>query len=77
MLIARGLASTAGTWPAIRRAYGWLHTIAHLLNNADGADMLVVRRGVRQVLHTMRDAEAALGDLAPAVRHLRKVSRSY
>lgn len=77
MLIARGLASTAEMWPAIRYAYEGLHTIAHLLNNADGADVLEVRHGVRHVLHTMRGAETTLGDLAPAVRHVRKVSRSY
>jgi hypothetical protein len=76
-LLAGGLAATAPLWPAIRTAYGWLHRAAHLLKNADGWDVLEVRRTYRGLLGEMGRHQAAVGPPAPAIAHFRKVTRSY
>ena len=64
-------------WPAIRVAYGWVHRAAHLLANDDEAPGSEVRRRMDDLLAEMRDDQATVGILQPAVAHFLKVSASY
>jgi hypothetical protein len=34
-LIGRALQETAPLWPDIKRAFGWVHRAAHILNNTE------------------------------------------
>jgi hypothetical protein len=76
-LLSAGLAKTASLWPAIRQAYAWVHRAAHLLANAEGRDVLELRRTYRRLLADMQRGQAALGELGAAVGHFRKVTTSY
>lgn len=76
-LLTTGLAKTADRWPRIRQAYAWVHRAARLLSTANERDVLLVRREYRQLLSEMGHEQAALGELAWAVAHFRKVTRSY
>ncbi len=76
-LVAKGLAATDAMWPAIRTAYGWVHRAAHLLANEGEASGGEVRRRMDDLLAEMRDAQATVGTLRPAVAHFLKVSASY
>jgi hypothetical protein len=76
-LVAKGLAATDAMWPAIRTAYGWVHRAAHLLANDDEAPGSEVRRRMDDLLAEMRDDQATVGTLQPAVAHFLKVSASY
>jgi hypothetical protein len=76
-LVTGGLGATAAAWPALTTAYGWIHQAAHLLANESGLDLLALRRAYRTLLAEMARERAALGDLAPAVGHFLKVTRSY
>lgn len=73
----RALETTASDWPAIRRAYGWIHRAAAVLANEDGADAAGVRRRYRALLGAMARHRHTLGPLAEAVDHFLKVTRSY
>ena len=64
-------------WPAIRTAYGWVHRAAHLLANGEAAPGSEVRRRLEDLLAEMRDEQATVGALQPAVAHFLKVSASY
>ena len=64
-------------WPAIRTAYGWVHRAAHLLANGEAAPGSEVRRRMEALLAEMRDNQASVGLLQPAVAHFLKVSASY
>lgn len=76
-LVAKGLAATDAMWPAIRAAYGWVHQAARLLENEDGLTGSDVRRRMDDLLAEMRDEQATVGTLQPAVAHFLKVSASY
>jgi hypothetical protein len=76
-LIARGLATIARQWPAIRIAFGWLHRAAQLLNNASGRGVGLLRRAYRRLLVKMRQGAHSVGSLEPAVRHSLEVTASY
>jgi hypothetical protein len=76
-LVAKGLAATDAMWPAIRTAYGWVHHAARLLANDDEAPGGEVRRRMDDLLAEMRDEQATVGALQPAVAHFLKVSASY
>jgi hypothetical protein len=76
-LVAKGLAATDGMWPAIRTAYDWVHRAAQLLKNEDELTGRAVRRRLEDLLAEMRDGQAAVGPLQPAVAHFLKVSASY
>lgn len=71
------MAKTAELWPPIARAYIWVHRAASLLANAAGQNLFTLRRAYRDLLDEMRREQTALGELAPAVAHFRKVSTSY
>ena len=76
-LLTRGLAATAGHWPAIRRAYGWIHQAAHLLADHAGRPGAAIRADYQALLATMVAGQAALDALAPAVDQFMKVTASY
>jgi len=76
-LVSKGLQQTAELWPAIAKGYAWVHRAAQILENADGDDVLVVRRAYRALLAEMRREQEALGELAWVVPHFCKVTKSY
>ena len=76
-LVAKGLAATDAMWPAIRTAYDWVHRAARLLENEDELTGGEVRRRLDALLAEMRDGQAIVGALQPAVAHFLKVSASY
>jgi hypothetical protein len=76
-LVAKGLAATDAMWPAIQIAYGWVHRAARLLENEGGLAGSEVRRRMEDLLAEMRDGQAIVGALQPAVAHFLKVSASY
>ena len=76
-LVAKGLAATDAMWPTIRIAYDWVHRAARLLENEDARTGAEVRRRMDDLLAEMRDEQATVGTLQPAVAHFLKVSASY
>lgn len=76
-LLDRALTETAEYWPALRRAYAWVHQAARLLNNEAQRPADAVRREYRGLLAQMLRERDSLGSLAPAVPHFLKVTRSY
>lgn len=76
-LLTAGLASTAARWPAIQQAYAWVHQAAQVLADPMGDDLLEVRRAYRTLLAEMRGGQDELGEVAPAVDHFLKVTKSY
>ena len=76
-MIGRGLESTAALWPDIERAYAWVHKAAHILNNTAGEDAGVVRRRFDGLVAAMHRHRGKVGTLTDAIRHFRKVARSY
>ena len=77
MLVANGLAATDAMWPAIRIAYDWVHRAARLLENEAELTGSEVRQRLEELLAEMRDEQATVGTLQPAVAHFLKVSASY
>jgi hypothetical protein len=75
--VRTGLAKTAPLWSAIAQGYGWVHRAARVLENAEGQDVLLVRREYRALLGEMSREQEKLGALAGAVSHFRKVTKSY
>ncbi len=76
-MIGRGLERTAELWPDIERAYGWVHRAAHILGNAAGEDATMVQRRFDGLVAAMARHRASAGDLAGAIDHFCKVTRSY
>jgi len=76
-LVAKGLAATDAMWPAIRIAYDWVHQAARLLENEDGLTGSEVRQRMDDLLAEIRDDQATVGALQPAIAHFLKVSASY
>jgi hypothetical protein len=64
-------------WPALEQSYGWVHRAARVLENRDGRDVLLVRREYRALLLEMKRGQEQGGELAGAVAHFLKVTRSY
>lgn len=75
-VIDRGLTATAELWPPIRTAFGWVHQAAHILGTA-GISAASARRQLGGLLGAMTRHRGAVGELAEAVDHFVKVSRSY
>jgi hypothetical protein len=75
-LLDRGLTATAALWPPIRTTFGWVHRAAHILGTA-GISAATARRLLGGLLGAMTRHRAAVGELATAVDHFVKVSRSY
>ena len=76
-LIGRGLERTAPLWPAVERAYDWVHRAAHILGNAAGETAAAVRRRFDGLVGAMARHRAHAGRLGEAVDHFLKVARSY
>ncbi len=76
-LLNRGLAATAGLWPEIEVAYGWVHQAAHLLGNHDGHDAAGVRVAYTALLDEMTQRRGEAGTLGPAIDHFLQVTASY
>jgi len=64
-------------WPAIRVAYRWVHRAARLLENEDELTGAEVRQRMDDLLAEIRDDQATVGTLQPAIAHFLKVSASY
>ena len=64
-------------WPAIRVAYSWVHRVARLLENEDALTGAEVRQRMEDLLAEIRDDQATVGTLQPAIAHFLKVSASY
>jgi hypothetical protein len=75
-VIDRGLDATALLWPAIRYAFAWVHLAAGILGT-EGIDGATARRRLGRLLKTMTRQQNRVGELASAVSHFVKVSRSY
>jgi hypothetical protein len=61
----------------VRRAYGWVHKAAHILDNEDDLDGAGVRRRMRGLLGAMLRHRAKAAPLEDAIAHFLKVTRSY
>jgi hypothetical protein len=76
-MLERSLGETATLWEPVERAYGWVHTAAHLLDNPAELEGAAVRRRFQGLLGAMQRWQAKAGDLQPAIVHFLKVTRSY
>jgi hypothetical protein len=76
-LIVAGLEDTCDLWPDIRRAYGWVHQAARILNNEAGLAAEAVARRFDGLTGAMARHRGTAGALAGAVDHVLKVTRSY
>lgn len=75
-VIDRALAATAALWPAIERAFGWVHAAAHILG-IEGISASAARQQLGGLLGAMTRHREGVGPLAGAVDHFVTVSRSY
>ncbi len=76
-LLTRGLARTAQLCSPIQVAYRWVHAAAHLLANAAGLSGKQLQRQFIGLMGAMARWQSRTGDLAPAISHFLKVTRSY
>ena len=76
-ILQRGLEATAAMWPPIRKAYGWVHAVAQVLDNPEALPGAQVRQRLQGVLGAMVRWQSQAGELQPAVAHFVKVTRSY
>jgi hypothetical protein len=76
-LIERGLEQTAVLWPDIERAYKWVHQAAHILNNHDAENAVMVRRRFNGLIGAMTRHHDRAGSLSDAVGHFCTVTASY
>jgi hypothetical protein len=68
---------TATLWPSVQIAFGWVHKAAQILENPTEASGGEVRRRLASLLGAMACHQERAGNLASAVAHFIKVSRSY
>jgi hypothetical protein len=76
-LLRRGLLKTEALWPAIEKAYGFVHQAAHLLANHEEESGQAVRERYQALLGTMREQQASLGSLSETISTFLKVTESY
>jgi hypothetical protein len=76
-LLERALADTAEVWPPIQQAYAWVHRAARILNNEAGQTGREVQRRLSGLLGAVARWHSQAGELAPALVHFLKVTRSY
>jgi len=76
-LLVRALKKTEQVWPVLSRAYALVHQAAHVLANHEEESGQAVRERYQAVLQTMREQQASLGPLSPAISTFLKVTRSY
>jgi hypothetical protein len=71
------LDETAAHWPSVERAFSWVHQAAKILANHEQTPAATVRRRLSGLLGAMSRDRQQAGELALAVDHFVKVSRSY
>jgi hypothetical protein len=76
-LLVRALKKTEQVWPVLEKAYALVHQAAHVLANHEEESGQAVREHYQAVLLTMREQQASLGPLSPAISTFLKVTRSY
>jgi hypothetical protein len=76
-ILAKGLEATAGLWPDVRIAFGWVYRAAVVLRNKAGLDARGVRRRYRGLIGAIARHRESCGRLQEAFTHFRKVTRSY
>lgn len=76
-MLTQALERTAHLWPSIHAAYRWVHSTAHLLDNTAGLSGKQVKRQFVGLLGAMTRWQPHSGELAPAVAHFLKITRSY
>lgn len=76
-LLVRALKKNEQVWPVLEKAYGLVHQAAHVLDNHDQESGQTVRERYQAVLIAMREQQASLGPLSPAITTFLKVTRSY
>lgn len=76
-LLERGLEATAPLWSDVRVGYHWVEQVADILRNEAQLAGTAIRRRLGGLLGAMTRYQAAAGTLAPALVHVRKVTRSY
>lgn len=76
-LLERGLADPADVWAPIQQAYAWVHQAARILNNEAGLTGPEVQRRLSGLVGAVTRWRPQAGDLAPALAHFLKVTRSF
>lgn len=76
-LLSDGLSTTAALWAPVEAAYDWVFRAAAILANVAGLTGAAVKARYRGLLGAMARYAAGAGDLAGALQHFRKVTRSY
>lgn len=71
------MSETAGRWPGVRKAYGWVHRAAEVLKNPEGARGAAVQERLEEVVEEMSGAAPTVGKLRGAINHFVKVTKSY
>ena len=74
--LRQALAAAGEAFAPLYLAFGWVHRAAHILGQ-DGLSGAAVRGQLGGLLGAMRRHRASVDELAPAVDHFLKVSRSY
>jgi hypothetical protein len=75
-VLRNALAVAGEAFGPLYQAFGWVHRAAHILGR-DGLSGAAVRGQLGGLLGAMRRHRDSVGELAPAVDHFLKVSRSY
>ena len=76
-LLRGGLAATEAMWAPVEAAYAWVFRAAVILANAAGLSGAAVKAGYRGLLGAMARHGERAGELAGALKHFGKVTRSY
>ena len=76
-MLSGGLSATAPLWAPVEAAYDWVFRAAAILANVADLAGAAVKARYRGLLGAMARHAAGAGDLAGALGHFRKVTRSY
>jgi hypothetical protein len=77
VILGKGLEATEAMWPDVRAAFGRVWRLAVVLANRKGLDAAGVRRRYRGLVLALARQRTSCGELAMALDHFRKVTRSY
>lgn len=76
-LLKGGLSATADLWEPVEAAYAWVLRAASILANVSGLGGAAVKASYRGLLGAMARYGERAGSLGAALKHFRKVTRSY
>jgi hypothetical protein len=76
-LLRGGLEATEAMWGPVEVAYPWVFRAAAILANVTGLTGAAVKASYRGLLGAMARHIGGVGELAGALNHFRKVTRSY